>query len=214
MPSRATGARGRPRSRSAPAASGTESSRRSSVGSSAPSVDVQRARPARKPDAPPRHAAATAAGKSSGSTPCERTTHGHGSAASIARARRSSSAGSPRPYSGTWHLYSDGRTSPSSRAASTIASSRSSSGTRTTGSRTERSPCRRGQLDEAARHLDAVASPRVVAPDHEQLQRHHARRRLDASSSEVSSTGPPASCSSRSTARISPCGTSGATAAR
>jgi sulfofructosephosphate aldolase len=74
------------------------------LGSSSPTAAVQSARPARQPDAPPRQAASTARGKASGSTPCDSTTHGTGRTASMRRAWRVISSGSPRPASGTWHL--------------------------------------------------------------------------------------------------------------
>ena len=69
-----------------------------------PTADRQIARPARKPEAPPRHAAPSELPKRSWGTPFDRTTQGHGTIAVISRLSRSTSIAAAPRWMGTWAL--------------------------------------------------------------------------------------------------------------
>ena len=124
---------------------GTERSRSSSVGSSAGSVAVQSARPARKPEAPPRQDASTARREVVRRDALREHDPRAGEHASISRACRVISAGSPAPRAapGTCRATAAPRRA---RARPRRSRHSRSSGPRTTGSSTESRPRRRREL--------------------------------------------------------------------
>ena len=179
------------------------------------SAFVHNARPASMPDAPPPHAASTARGKSAGSTPCESTTHGTGSAESISRAPARDLGAGRRV-----RRAAPGTCRATARPRRARARPRRSPPRVRLGHAHDRLEHRQeavtpSELDEARAQLDPLGATVVVAPDHEQLQRDDARdsarRALPATCPRRGRRG---SWSRPSTARISPVRTKGATAER